>query len=487
MAAYIAGVLHVATQRNARAEFDRVPPYDEDAERAVLGSMLLNPDMVGTAIEILRGDPSEIFYFPAHQYIYEAVLSLYRKAKPIDAMLLKEQLLADGHLDEVGGIAYVADLSSVVPTSANMEHYAQIVSEKSILRRLITSCTRIVGEAFDSHDDVQGLLDRAEGDLFRIADQRQINPIVPISEMLDESVARFEKEIFSDNPISGLATGYDDLDKLTHGFQPSDMIVLAARPSVGKTAFALNIARNAAVDHGKKILIFSLEMSKAQLMHRLICTQGKINLKHLQEGYLAKDEFPKVQRAANALLGKPIFIDDSSNITIMDLRAKARRHMTKIGCDLIIIDYLQLMSGTSRAENRQVEIAEISRSIKGLARELKVPVMALSQLSREAERDESGRPRLSHLRESGAIEQDADVVLMLYRPPVEDRKDEPDQIKLDLSKQRNGPIGNIDLIFQKDIQRFRNAEVGASHQEPPPSYGGGDPKGEDLDEDDTPF
>ena len=477
----------MATRRKPQAEFDRVPPYDEDAERAVLGSMLLNPDMVGTAIEILRGEPSEIFYFPAHQYIYEAVLSLHRKAKPIDGMLLKEQLLADRHLDDVGGIAYVADLSSVVPTSANMEHYARIVSEKSILRRLITSCTHIVGEAYDSHDDVQELLDRAEGDLFRIADQRQVNPIVSISELVEESVTRFEKEIFSDTPITGLATGFDDLDKMTHGLQPSDMIVLAARPSVGKTALALNIARNAAVNHGKKILIFSLEMSKAQLMRRLICTQGKINLRRLQEGYLARDEFPKIQAAAAALHGKPIFIEDSSNITIMDLRAKARRQMAKIGCDLIIIDYIQLMSGTSRAENRQTEIADISRSIKGLARELNVPVLALSQLNREAERDESGRPRLSHLRESGAIEQDADVVLMLYRPPAHESENAPDEIKLDLSKQRNGPTGNIDLIFQKDIQRFRNGGVGASPQDPPPSHRDEAPREEGFDEDGVPF
>lgn len=477
----------MATQRNARAEFDRVPPYDEDAERAVLGSMLLNPDMVGTAIEILRGQPSEIFYFPAHQYIYEAVLSLYRKAKPIDAMLLKEQLLADGHLDDIGGIAYVADLSSVVPTSANMEHYAQIVSEKSILRRLITSCTHIVGEAYDSHDNVQGLLDRAEGDLFRIADQRQVNPIVPISEMLDESVARFEKEIFSGTPITGLATGFDDLDKMTHGFQPSDMIVLAARPSVGKTALALNISLNAAVDHGKKVVIFSLEMSKAQLMHRLICAQGKINLQRLQQGYLAKDEFPKVQKAADALLGMPIFIDDSPNISIIDLRAKARRQVTKHGCDLIVVDYLQLMSGGSRAESRQAEIAEISRSIKGLARELKVPVLALSQLNREAEKDESGRPKLSHLRESGAIEQDADVVLMLYRPPAHESENAPDQIFLDLSKQRNGPTGRIELLFEKNIQRFRNTASAESHQEPPPSYRDEGPMEEEFNDDETPF
>ena len=478
----------MAIRRTSQAEFDRVPPYDQDAERAVLGAMLLNPDMVGTAIEILQGEPSDIFYFPAHQYIYEAALSLYRKAKPIDAMLLKEQLLADGHLDDVGGIAYISDLCSVVPTSANMEHYARIVSEKSILRRLITSCTQIVGEAFEAHDNVQELLDRAEGDLFRIADQRQTNPIVSISEILNESVERFEKELCSDNPITGLETGFTDLDGMTRGFQPADMIVLAARPSVGKTAFALNIARNAAVDNGKNVLIFSLEMSKAQLMHRLICTQGKIDLKRLEKGFMAADEFPKVQKAAEELRDKPIFIEDSSNITIMDLRAKARRHMAKNGCDLIIIDYIQLMSGTSRAENRQVEISEISRSIKGLARELNVPVLALSQLSREAERDESGKPKLSHLRESGAIEQDADVVLMLYRPPAHESENAPDLIKLVLSKQRNGPTGDIDLIFQKRIQRFRNAAVGGMPEHEPPSYDSGESIVEEMDDgDDTPF
>jgi len=443
-------------------EFDRVPPYDEDAERAVLGSMLLNPDMVGTAIEILRGQPGEIFYFPVHQYVYEAVLSLHRKAKPIDAMLLKEQLLADGHLDDVGGIAYVADLSSIVPTSANMEYYARIVSEKSILRRLITSCTRIVGEAYDSHDNVQALLDRAEGDLLTIANRHQINPLVSVGELLEETVARFEKEIFSGSPVTGLATGFTDLDKMTHGLQPSDMIVLAARPSIGKTALALNISLNAAVGHGKRVVIFSLEMSKVQLMYRLVCAQGQINLRRLQEGFLAKDEFPKVENAAAVLKDVSIFIDDSTNINVIDLRAKARRHAVKHGCDLLIIDYLQLMTGTTRSENRQTQIAEISRSIKGLACELNVPVLALSQLSREAERDESGRPRLSHLRESGAIEQDADVVLMLYRPLAREKDNPSNQIYLDLSKQRNGPTGRIKLVFEKYVQRFRNA---ADHEE----------------------
>jgi len=455
----------------ARSKFERIPPHDEDAERAVLGSILLNPDTVGTAIEILQGQPDEIFYFPAHQYIYGAILALYRKAKPIDAMLLKEQLLADGHLDDAGGVVGLSDLSNAVPTSANIEHYATIVSEKSTLRRLIDSCAHITQEAFASCDDTQGLLDRAESNLFRIADQRQTSPVIAIRDLADESVARFEKEIFSDSPITGLPTGLDDLDKMTHGFQAADMIVLAARPSIGKTALALNIALHTAASHNNKVVIFSLEMSRAQLMYRLVCAHGEINLRRLQDGYFAKNEFPKVESAAAALKEVPIFIDDSPSINVLDLRAKARRHVVNHGCDLIIVDYLQLMSGDRQRESRQSEIAEISRRIKGLARELQIPILALSQLNREVERDEGGRPRLSHLRESGAIEQDADVVLMLYRPPASEGENTPDKIYLDLSKQRNGPTGRITLMFEKHIQRFRNAAVGRAYQEERPPEG----------------
>ena len=476
----------MATKRKPEAEFDRLPPYNEDAERAVLGSILLNSDLTGTALEILGRDASEIFYFPAHQYMYEAMLNLWKKAKPIDAITLKEQLSAAGHLEDAGGLAYMADLTNVVPTSANMEHYARIVLEKSILRRLISSCTHIVAQAFDDPEVVDTLVDRAEGDLFKIADQRQINPILHVGELLDDTVNRIEKQMNSDTAITGLATGVDGLDELTSGFQPSEMIVLAARPSVGKTALALNMARHAAVDNSKNVLIFSLEMAKEQLVQRLICMEGQINSKRLREGFLARKEFKKVQDAAGVLDGKPIFIDDTPNITILDIRAKARRHVAKHGCDLIIIDYLQLMSGTARYENRQVEIAEISRSVKGIARELRVPVLALSQLSREAERDDTGRPKLSHLRESGAIEQDADVVLMLFRPPAHEMEEAPDMIYLDLAKQRNGPTGKISLLFDKEVQRFRNLAQGRRAPAPPTDFGGPAEYEEDLGEGEVP-
>ena len=480
----------MATKRVPEAAFDRVPPYNEDAERAVLGSMLLNPNTVGTAIEILRGTSEEIFYYPAHQYIYDAILTLYKDARPIDAIILKEQLAADNHLKESGGLAYIADLTSVVPTAANMEHYARIVSEKSILRRLISACTGIVGKAYDTDGDAQILLDLAESDLFKIADQRQMNPIMVLGDLLNDSVRRIESQMKSGSHITGVATGFTELDRKTSGFQPSEMLILAARPSVGKTAFALNLARNAAVKDDKNVLIFSLEMSKPQLVERLICMQGGIDSQRLRSGFLAGKMFQEVQDAAGVLSGKKIYIDDSPNITILDLRAKARRHAAKYGCDLIIIDYLQLMSGGGRAENRQNEIAEISRSIKSLARELRVPVLALSQLSREAEKDESGEPKLSHLRESGAIEQDADVVMMLHRPPAHDAENAPNLIYLQLSKQRNGPTGRVELSFDKRVQRFGNvAGGGDAQEEPPPSYGGGEVHEEDFDtdQDDTPF
>ena len=445
----------MATKRKTDAEFDRVPPYSEDAERAVLGAMLLNPDTVGNAIEILQGQPSDLFYFPAHAHIYEAMIHLYREGRPLDALVLKERLLAAGRLEDIGGLAYIADLSSVVPTSANIDHYARIVLDKSLLRRLISSCTHIVAQAFEAPEDVAKLLDKAEGSLFQIAEQRQVNPIEPIDVLLKESVDRIETNIKAHSAVTGLATGIDKLDELTAGFQPSDMVVLAARPSVGKTAFALNVARHAAVENRKGVLIFSLEMSKSQLVQRLLCMQGKVNSMRLRTGFLAADEFRKIQHAAGELHGAPIHIDDTPGITVMELRAKARRHAARHECGLIIVDYLQLMSGTGRSESRQTEIAEISRAIKGIARELRLPVLALSQLSREAEKDDTGRPKLSHLRESGAIEQDADVVLMLYRPKMEFQPGmDALPVNLDLAKQRNGPTGEVSLLFERNHQRF---------------------------------
>jgi replicative DNA helicase len=383
----------------------------------------------------------------------------------VDALVLKERLLASGRLEDVGGLPYIAELSGVVPTSANIDHYARIVMDKSLLRRLISSCTGIVAHAFEAPEDVTTLLDTAESELFRIAEQRQVNPIAKIDDLLKESVDRIETQIRSHSAITGMPTGFDKLDELTAGFQPSDMVVLAARPSVGKTAFALNVARHLAVDNRKNVLIFSLEMSKSQLVQRLLCMQGRVNSMRLRTGFLAEEEFKKIQRAAGALHGAPIFIDDTPGISVMELRAKARRHMARHGCDMIVVDYLQLMSGggRGRVESRQVEIADISRAIKGIARELRVPVLALSQLSREAEKDDVGRPKLSHLRESGAIEQDADVVMMLYRPKTElPPASDALQINLDLAKQRNGPTGEISLLFHRNFQRFDLMAVGGA-------------------------
>ncbi len=478
----------MATRRKPEAAFDRIPPYSEDAERAVLGAMLLNPDTVGTAVEILHGDPSEIFYFPAHQHIYDAVLSLYKESRPVDALVLKERLLASGRLEDVGGLPYIADLTGVVPTSANIDYYARIVMDKSLLRRLISSCSGIVAQAFEAPEDVTSLLDGAESALFRIAEQRQVNPVQAIDELLNENVDRIYKQIQSHSPITGMPTGFDKLDEMTAGFQPSDMVVLAARPSVGKTAFALNVARHLAVDNRKNVLIFSLEMSKSQLVQRLLCMQGRVNSMRLRTGFLAEEEFKKIQRAAGALLGAPIYIDDTPGISVMELRAKARRHAARNGCDMIIVDYLQLMSGRGRAESRQVEISEISRAIKGIARELRVPVLALSQLSREAERDDAGRPKLSHLRESGAIEQDADVVMMLYRPKLEmPPGSDALQVNLDLAKQRNGPTGELSLLFERNYQRFGILAAGgaAASAGPEPGYdhsGGYEPGRGEYDE-----
>ena len=450
-----------ASEGSARPAFDRTPPQNIEAERSVLGAMLLNPDAVGTGIEILHDDP-EIFYADAHQHIYRSILTLFRQGIPIDSVTLLEQLQRDGTLESAGGATYLAELVNAVPTSANIEYYARIVLDTALLRKIIITCTRLAGEAYDSPPDVNALLDRVESNIFSIAQARQLNPIVPVADLLMDAVGRIEEIITSHKGITGLATGFARLDELTSGFQPSDMIVIAARPSVGKTAFALNIACHAAVNEGKSALIFSLEMSKEQLVQRLLCLEGQIDSQRLRTGFLADKEFPKLQHAADRLSRAKLFIDDTPNITVLELRSKLRRHKAQHDLDLVIIDYLQLMSSPGRSENRQVEIAEISRSLKGIARELRVPVVALSQLSREAEKDDEGIPKLFHLRESGAIEQDADVVLMLS--PMK-REDNENLIKVQLAKQRNGPVGNFELLFERHFQKFKNVTFDPDLQE----------------------
>jgi replicative DNA helicase len=455
--------------------FERVPPQNVDAERCVLGAMLLNPDAVGIAVEMLHENAEDLFYVEAHQHIYRAMLQLFRRNFPIDAVTLTDQLQKENQLEGIGGATYVSDLCNAVQTSANIQYYAQIVLDAAILRRLITACTLTAGEAYSTQGDVADILDRAEQQIFSIAEQRQLNPIYKVGDLLTDAIHRIEHILSSKTGYTGVPTGYAKFDEMLSGLQPSDMIVLAARPSVGKTAFSLNIASNIALRQKKAALIFSLEMAKEQLVMRMLCMEGKINSKRLRTGFLAGSEFPKLQAASDRLSQAPIYIDDTPGITILDIRSKARRHKAQHDLDLIIIDYMQLMSGSKKAESRQTEIAEISRSVKGLARELSVPVIALSQLSREAEKDDSGQPKLSHLRESGAIEQDADVVIMLSRPPahklpeISERFGEQNLeqiIEVIIAKQRNGPTGSVYMRFDKDLQRFGELALGGEEEAP---------------------
>ncbi len=441
--------------------FERTPPQSIEAERAVLGAMLINPEAVGTGIEVLGRIPANVFYMAAHQHVYEAVLALFQKGVPVDATTLVEQLSRSGQLDAAGGVSYLAELAGAVPTSANVEHYAKMVLETALLRRLISACTRIAGEAYKADGEVETLLDKAESDIFSIAEQRQVNPIHHVRDLLEDGIHRIEDQMRAHSGITGVGSGFTELDAMLSGFQPSDMIVLAARPSVGKTAFALNIAAHAANELNKGVLLFSLEMAKEQLMQRLLCMVGRVDSDRLRKGFLSREEFPKLQTAADILSRAEIYIDETPNISVLELRSKARRHAAQKPVDLVIIDYMQLMrGGSARTESRQVEIAEISRSIKGIARELRVPVIALSQLSREAEKDDTGQPKLSHLRESGAIEQDADVVLMLSRPPKAESEGRENVIKVTIAKQRNGPTGFVELMFNKNVQRFGNLDAG---------------------------
>lgn len=487
----------MAARQEPRPNVDRVPPQNIEAEQAVLGGMLLNQEAVGLAIEILGEIPGDVFYVPAHQHIYTAALKLFRQGQPVDEVTLLEQLKRDGHEDDFGGISYLGELTSAVPTSANVDHYAKIVLDTAILRRLITTCTRVVGSAYQYQGEPAEILDAAESDIFAIAQARELNPVWKVGQLVNEAVERIQHLIETHSGISGLETGYDKLDELLSGLQPSDVIILAARPSVGKTALALNIARHVAIDNNKGVLLFSLEMSKEQLTQRLLCMEGRINSRWLRAGYLAKEVMGKLTPAAGRVYPAPIFIDDTANISILEIRSKARRMMAQHDVQLVIIDYLQLMNAprlSRRSENRQVEISEISRGIKGLARELRIPVMALSQLSREVEKDDRGIPKLSHLRESGSIEQDADVVLMLYRKPAHTQRGEGQQdeaaddnlIRLDVAKQRNGPTGRLDLLFFRDMQRFESPVEGAiAVNEATP--GGGFYEDEDDEEDNAPF
>lgn len=467
---------------------DREPPKSIEAERSVLGAVLLNPDALNNALEIFGYNTDDIFYHKPHQTIFDAICDIYQNSqdKP-DIQAVASYLESKKQLADVGGFSYLSELLNCVSTSGNINYYATTVMEMALLRRLIDQCSNIVGKAYESQTSVKELIDQAESDIFTIATQRKTNPIYGIKDLIFPIVSNLETRINNNEDITGLSTGFNILDSYLCGLQPSEMIVLAARPSIGKTAFALNIANQVALMNKTGVLIFSLEMSKEQLIQRLICMVGKVDGQMMRKTYLAKSVLSNIVKASGQLEKAPIYIDDTPNINIMEIRSKSRRHLLQHpDVKLIIIDYLQLMSVPYRGENRQVEIAEISRQIKGLARELGVPILALCQLSREAEK-ESAEPRLAHLRESGAIEQDADVVLMLYKDKKEEKESEigkhkpkdPVTIYLKIAKQRNGPTGIIKLAFHRSHQLFLQiSEVDESGEPMSKSY---------VDQEESPF
>ncbi|MBF0483224.1 MAG: replicative DNA helicase [Candidatus Omnitrophica bacterium] len=437
----------------------RIPPHNIEAERSVLGSMLLDAEAIGTAVEILD---EMWFYEESHRLIYRVITQLYSENKRVDYLTLTNKLQNEGLLEKTGGLSYISGIFDSVPTSANAEHYAQIVKEKGVLRALIKNATKIVSDCYNTKGDVDQLVDHAEQLIFEVADLKQHQKAFHIKDLVKESIDKLDKLYQRKEHITGVPSGFIEIDKMTSGMQPSDLIIVAARPSMGKTAFAMSIAEKVALEHKRPVAIFSLEMSKEQVVQRMICSQAKVDAHKVRSGFLAPSDWPKITKAAGMLSNAPIFIDDSPAISALELRAKARRLKANYDIQLILLDYIQLMRSASRSENRQQEISEISRSLKALARELNVPVIALSQLSRAVEQRQDHRPQLSDLRESGAIEQDADVVMLLMREEYYAQTEENKGLaEIHIAKQRNGPVGFVKLQFTKEFIRFENlAHVG---------------------------
>ncbi|MFD0716140.1 replicative DNA helicase [Paenibacillus sp. GCM10027626] len=443
--------------------FDRVPPQNTEAEQAVLGAILLQTEALVTSMERLR---SEDFYMPSHQLIYEAMIELGEANEPIDLVTLTSYLQDRQQLEEIGGVSYLMKLGNAVPTAANVDYYAQLVEEKSILRRLIRTATQIVSNGYAAADDVGLMLNEAEQRILEIANRRSSSGFISIRDVLMEVFEKVEFLYTNKGGTNGIPSGFADLDKMTAGFQRSDLIIVAARPSVGKTAFALNIAQNVGVRAKETVAIFSLEMSAAQLVQRMVCAESNVDAGRMRTGFLEGDDWEKLTMAIGALSEAQIYIDDTPGITVADIRAKCRRLKKERGLGMILIDYLQLIQGRGKAgENRQQEVSEISRTLKMIARELEVPVIALSQLSRGVEQRQDKRPMMSDLRESGSIEQDADIVAFLYRDDYYDKESEKKNIiEIIIAKQRNGPVGTVELAFLKSFNKFVGLD--RTHQEP---------------------
>jgi len=442
---------------------NKIPPQSVEAEQAVLGSILLDNDSLHQVVEILE---VEDFYREAHRKIFASMLELYNKNEPSDLITLTESLNQKKQLEEVGGASYLSSLVDNIPTAANVLYYAKIVREKSVLRKTITAATEIITRGYENREDVDSLLDFAENRIFQISEY-QIKPsFYPLREILKSSFLTIEKLYERRELITGVPSGFHDLDTLTSGFQDSDLIIIAGRPSMGKTSFALNIARNAAVEKNIPVAIFSLEMSKEQIALRMLCSEGKIDAHKLRGGFLSESDWPKLTRAAGILSEAPIFIDDSAGINVLEMRAKARRLKKDQKLGLIIVDYLQLMREKGGAESREQEISAISRSLKALAKELNIPVIALSQLNRRVEERQNKRPQLADLRESGAIEQDADVILFIYRDEIYNENSSDKGIaEVIIGKQRNGPSGRtVKLVFIDKYTLFENYAHGREEE-----------------------
>lgn len=440
---------------------ERVPPQNIEAEQAVLGAMLIDKEAIAKATEVLSADD---FYREAHRVIFSAMLELYNKNEAVDMVTVTEILKRDNKLEDIGGIAYITSLANVVLTAANVKYHAEIVAEKSVLRQLVRVSTEIAAMGYEANDDVGTLLDTAESRILEISNRKKKADFTPINDILMDSVQSIESLLQNKGGLTGIPAGFADLDKLTSGLHPSDFIILAARPSMGKTALALNIVQNVALRAHKAIggeprsvAFFSLEMSKEQLVNRMLCAEAGIDSQRLRVGEMHDEDWTHLWDACDTMSRAKIYIDDTAGITAMEMRSRARRLKAEHGLDLIVVDYLQLMQGSGKRNNsgdRQQEVSEISRSLKALARELDVPVLALSQLSRSVESRQIKRPMLSDLRESGSLEQDADIVAFLYREDYYNPETENKHTELIIAKHRNGPVDTVNLFFQKQFTKF---------------------------------
>ncbi len=437
-------------------EIKGLPPYSMEAEQSVIGSMILDREAISSALEILISDD---FYQPDLKTIFEAAVDLYNSNKPVDLVTLQNKLKDEGVLDQIGGVNHLSNLAMSVPTSAHVKNYAQIVKEKSVFRRLIRTNQEIIADSYDGTKNLEEVLGTAEERIFNIVQDRRTEEFSPIKDLMVPTLNKIESIHKNQGKVTGIPTGFIDLDYKTAGLQPSDLVLVAARPSMGKTAFALNVAQHAAIKENAATAIFSLEMSKQQLVNRLLCSEAMVDAQKVRTGDLEDEDWAKLATGASILSAAPIYIDDTPGITISEMKAKCRKLKMEKGLNLILIDYLQLMSGNGKTESRQQEISEISRSLKALAREMEAPVVALSQLSRACESRADHRPMLSDLRESGAIEQDADVVMFLYRDEYYNPETEAkNQGELIIAKQRNGPTGTVHLVWMGQFTKFASME-----------------------------